>query len=170
MRGFTMLEILLALAIIGLLAGVLIGGSAALLNQKPVAVEDVFWSAVQQARKGALSHEREVLLRFFNDRERGKGFEVIDGVETKTFPLHARVATNDLVVDFLGTQKGGPTVLIAGVLLETTKLPHVRFYSDGTCESFRLQIAGATGSHVLSIDPWTCAPILTPPDPNAPRT
>jgi prepilin-type N-terminal cleavage/methylation domain-containing protein len=52
--GFTLLEILLALAVIGLLSAVLIGGSARLLATKPLTPDDVFWKAVAQARKDAL--------------------------------------------------------------------------------------------------------------------
>ena len=50
-RGFTLLEILLALAIIALLASVLIGGSAALLNDRTATPTEVFWKTVQACRK-----------------------------------------------------------------------------------------------------------------------
>lgn len=167
-RGFTMLEILVALAIIGLLASVLISGSAALLRDKPIAVRDVFWQAVQEARKTALEGDREVRLRFFEDRERGKGFEIIDGQAPKTFPLTAEIATNDLKIDFLTTQKGGNVILVAGVLIETQTVPYVTFFPDGTCTAFRVQIVRSGGTEQLAIDPWTCAEVLTPQDPNAP--
>jgi general secretion pathway protein H len=165
-RAFTLLEILLALAIIGLLAAALVGGSARLLNRQPATVEEVFWQAVQEARKDALRHEREVYLRFSADPEKGKAFQVIDGTEVQNFPLPPEIATRDLTVDFLSAQKSGNIAIIAGVTVETKPVKFVTFYSDGTCTAFRLQIARANGAHTLSIDPWTCAPILTT-DPNA---
>ena len=179
-RGFTLLEILLCIALIALLGGVLVGGSSHLLTEKPVTPHAVFWKAVQEARKAALKSEHEIRLKF--DRE-NKCFSLIDGlapsvlaedgftrVETplKTFPIAAE-ATRDLTVDFLGASaKGGSTILVGGVLLETRNLPHVSFYSDGTCSAFRAQFARAGASTILSIDPWTCAPVLTSADPNAP--
>jgi general secretion pathway protein H len=63
---------------------------------------------------------------------------------------------------------GGNTILVGGVLIESKTIPHVTFYSDGTCQAFRAQFTRGGASSILSIDPWTCAPVLPPPDPNAP--
>lgn len=164
-----MLEILLALAIIGLLAGILIGGAGQLLADRPRGVDEMFWKAVQAARKAALQHEREVQLRFVNDREKGAAFVLTDGGETKQFPVVVP-ADGDLAVDFLTTQKGGNVILVAGVMIETQLAKFVTFYPDGTCTSFRLQIVQRGATQMIAIDPWTCAAVLTPPDPNAPRT
>lgn len=168
-RAFTLLEILLSLAIIGLLAGILIGGAASLLSDKPLSLDDIFWSSVQEARKCALRHQREVQLRFVNDKEKGRAFVVQDGSELKEFPVVGLAAAGDPTVDFLSNQKGGPTMLIAGMLVETKTVPAVTFYPDGTCTAFRLQISRSGTSYILSIDPWTCAAVLTPNDPNAPK-
>jgi len=166
--AFTILEILLSIAILGLVAGVLIGGSAALLSTKPVSVDEVFWAAVQEARKDALNHEREVRLKYYNDRERGRGFEVIDGTEVQSFPVHPSAAPSDLAIDFVIPQKGGNVVLIAGVVVETSTVPHATFYPDGTCSPFRMQVARTGHAYTVAVDPWTCAPILNV-DPNAPK-
>jgi hypothetical protein len=53
------------------------------------------------------------------------------------------------------------------VLMESQAIPSVTFFSDGTCTPFRVQFVRGTGTSVLSIDPWTCAPVLKPNDPNA---
>jgi general secretion pathway protein H len=40
----------------------------------------------------------------------------------------------------------------------------VTFYNDGTCTPFRAQVRTYAGAHMLSVDPWTCAPVLTKTD------
>lgn len=178
-RGFTLLEVLLSIAIIALLAGVLVGGSAQLLSEQPVTVDDVFWKAVRETRKAALKAEHEMRLRY--DPEK-KHFLLIDGLapstlaedgftreETplKTFPVSSATSA-DLSIEFLGaSSKGGNVILVGGVMLESQPIKFVTFYSDGTCTPFRLQVARNGGAHVLAIDPWTCAPVLAASDPNA---
>lgn len=164
--GFTLLEILLVLALIGLLAGVLIGGSMALISPKNPSVDELFWKVVQEARKTALESSREVHLRF-DAKEKSFVIEP-DGGAARPFPLSV-TSGSDLTVDFLSTQKnGGSAMLLGGVVVETQPLPGgVTFYDDGTCTPFRAQIRGNGGAHVLEIDPWTGAAILPALDPNA---
>src|SRR2546430_1750169 len=76
-RAFTLLEILLCLAIIALLGSVLIGGAAHLLNEQPTSADDVFWKAVRDARKAALKAEHDMRLKF--DKEK-KQFVLVDGL------------------------------------------------------------------------------------------
>lgn len=177
--GFTLLEVLLSLAIIALIGSVLIGGAANLLNDQPVSVDDVFWKAVQQARKTALKAEHDIRLKF--DREK-KQFWIVDGLvpttlaadgftkeETplKVFPVSVPNGV-DMSVDLLPapSKGGGNAILIGGVLLESQPLAYVTFYSDGTCTPFRLQVMRSGAEHKLSIDPWTCAQVLTPAEQN----
>lgn len=156
-RGFTLLEILLALALIGLLASVLIGGSARLLADRPATVEDVFWRVVDASRRDALHHRVEVRLRY---DPAARAFVAAMAGGEQHFPVPE---TGELKIDFLsvGGQGSGP-LLIGGLLMETATLPSVTFYDDGTCSPFRLQIATGGPARVLEIDPWTCAPALTP--------
>ncbi len=160
---------LLTLAIIGLLAAVLIGGSAQLLNNKPTSITEVFWQAVQEARKDALRHERDVYLKYYDELEKGKGFAVVDGPETKTFPLPPGSVTPDLAVSLLMNQGGGNLLVLGGVVVEANPAKYVTFYSDGTCQAFKLQVMRAGAASSYAIDPWTCAPMLVAPDPNAPK-
>lgn len=180
-RGFTLLEVLLALALIALVATVLVGASARLMTEQPASAGDVFWLAVREARKAALKSEHEIRLRFDKDK---KQFVLVDGLAPtvlaadgftrveaarKTFPVPAAAAA-DLAVDLLvpAPPGGGQAILIGGVLVETTTISFVTFYPDGTCQPFRVQMRRNGAASVLSVDPWTCAPVLTPTDPNAP--
>lgn len=170
-RGFTLLEILLAILIIGLVGGALIGGSAQLLNERPVAAEDVFWSAVQEARKSALKSEHEMRLKFDREKKRFLLFDgnaptvlAADGLTVEEAPLKEfpiATFTPEMTVEFLVQAKGGNAILVGGVLLESQPIPYVTFYADGTCTAFRLQIFRTGGVQVLTVDPWTCAPVLS---------
>jgi general secretion pathway protein H len=178
--GFTLLEVLLTIALIALLVGVLVGGAAHLMVQQPVSASEIFWTAVREARKTALKSEHEIRLKY--DKE-NKRFLLIDGLAPSTlaadgftkdeqplkqFPIPP-AAAGDLTVDFLGpaTKGGGNTILVGGMLLDAQTVPFVTFYSDGTCTAFRAQFVRNGGTSVLTIDPWTCAPVLTVNDPNA---
>lgn len=152
--GFTLMEILLAIALMALLAGVLITGGANLLSDKAVTPEDVFWKAVQQSRTAALTAEHEVRLSFDS---KGMDFVLDDGTAPQTLPVPP---VRELTVDFLSASAGQSSVLIGGELVDTKTMPAVTFYPDGTCMPFRVQFRAGGAAHVLNIDPWTCAPVL----------
>lgn len=154
--GFTLLEVLLTLALIGLLAGVLVLGALKMTETKPLTAEEVFWKAVAEARRDALLSGQEVRLRFVANK---KSFALIATGPSgeKQYPFEGM---DDVKVDFLAGSKPGSAMLIRSQLVETQTVRSVTFYGDGTCTPFRLQIRTGGPARVLSIDPWTCAPIL----------
>lgn len=161
-----MLEVLLAMAIIAILMTVFIGGSAALLKSRAVTPSEVFWKTVQECRKRALKSAKDVRLTYDSKEKKFVVSEVLAGdAPPQQFPIPG--ASDELMITFLVTQKGGSAMLLGGVLIETQTIPAVNFYSDGTCTPFRLQIVKGIDTNILSIDPWTCAPVLTPTDANA---
>lgn len=153
-QGFTLLEILLALALIGLLSAVLITGGVNLLSDKPATPEAVFWKAVEQSRAAALTVEREVRLSYDAKQQ---AFVLDDGVTPKVLLVPP---VRELTVDFLSSAPGLSSVLIGGELVDTKTVPSVTFYPDGTCSAFRAQFRSGGSARVLSIDPWTCAQVL----------
>jgi general secretion pathway protein H len=153
-RGFTLVEILLALAIVALLATLVLPGINGVLrtmdNQAP---DQILWDTVIAARERALTTNHEVWLRF--DRE-NKTLAWNDGTETRSvaWPAAAKL-------QFLQAKEGGTTVLIGGRLVETQEIPAVRFFPDGTCDRFRAQIqVGSGAARIIAVDPWTCAPMI----------
>jgi hypothetical protein len=184
----------MVLAIIGLIGTLLVGSSMHLLASRTATPEDVFLQAVQEARKTALKSEKEVRLVFKKTAEGGQEFLIVDSASAvaSSDPLAAAGAATDasagvlqqlpipppargtkaedVDVTFVIAQKGGNTMLVGGVAVETTTVPYVKFYTDGTCSPFRAQFVRGGDSHVMSIDPWTCAAELPAVDPNAPPT
>lgn len=155
--GFTLLEVLLTLALIALLAGVLVVGVNSMLSDHPKSPEELFWSAVAETRKEALLNNQDVRLSF--DTETREFVARSQTGETR----HPFVERETCDLDFLApkTPGGFSAILIAGELVETQTLRQVTFYGDGTCSPFRVQLKTRTGVRVLELDPWTCAPVLS---------
>lgn len=154
--AFTLLEILLAVALLGLLSAALISVAADLTDNRPRTAQEVFWESVRSARKTALKAQTEVTLSFDAKEKR---FVVDNRGKPQMFPI---LAAGDLTVDLLQAQSGS-SVLIGGQLVDTRTLPRVSFYEDGTCMPFRVQFRTNGPAQIIAIDPWTCAPVLTEP-------
>lgn len=154
------MEILVALALLALLAGLFVGNVGTLTGSRKVSVEEVFWKAVTEARKYALLQGTDVRLSF---EKKEKAFKASTAEGSQSFPVPIE---GEIEIDFLGVAKGGrTTVLIGGVLVETQTLPFVTFYADGTCSDFRAQLRQDNGQpRYVRIDPWTCAPIVAQAD------
>ncbi len=158
-RGFTLIEILLVLALIGLVSSIFIGGSAALLDDKTASPEQQFWKACAEARREALMDQRSVLLTY---DPKQRALLVADGGRVTPFPVKG---PDDLMIDFHPpASESSSSILIGGTLVETQPLATVVFYDDGTCTPFRVQLRAKGSAHLLSIDPWTCAPVLAASD------
>lgn len=163
--AFTLLEVLLTLGLIGLLTSVLVVGAMSLTDTKTITPEDVFWKAVGETRKMALLSGKEVRMRFVA-KDKTYALVAFGPEGEKRFPFEKQ---ENLKVDFLSALKGGSAILINSQLVETQTVPHVTFFGDGTCSAFRLQIrSGASPARSISIDPWTCAPVLSASDPTNP--
>ncbi len=157
-RGFTLLEILMALALISLLAGVLVTGTTHLLDEGTKTPSETLLKAISDSRRLAVENDCEVTLSFNRDNRMFvlTSYKTGTGVVAATLPV---AAEGNFGLDFLVPRKGN-SVLIGGVLVETSTVPAVSFYADGTCTAFRVQITGPGDPEVIAIDPWTCAPVL----------
>jgi general secretion pathway protein H len=153
--GFTLVEIMLVLALVGLISAMLAAGVARVFNDDHPTPDDVFWQACRSAERLATLGEREVSLSFDAN---GRKFVWSDGQDTKEAALDP--AGGAVSVQFLQAQTGGNVILIAGQLVETQEVPRVTFYPDGTCTAFRVQFRAGSKTWQLAIDPWTCAPVI----------
>ena len=150
--GFTLVEILLVIALLGLGAMLTINGAADLLRTRAPRPDEIFWQSVTSARQLALERNQPVLFRYDKEKHTLGWGLTADSLHTVPFPGPQ--------LEFLPVNEQG-TILIGGQLTETGALGRVRFYGDGGCDAFRVQLTDSAGHRtVLAIDPWTCAPIL----------
>jgi len=184
--AFTLIEILLVLAIAAMMTLVFAVGYSKLADTKPATPDDVFWNAVTAARKQALLSGREVRLSYMPATSGDSGNAPAGLIMTwdNTPPGNAAtIATDadpvppgeqqfpfekmgDIVLEFLSTQKGTQSILVGGEVVETQTIPYMTFYADGTCTPVRIQIRRNAGTaYTLAIDPWTCAQMLTAASP-----
>jgi general secretion pathway protein H len=162
--AFTLLEILLALALIAMMAGVLVVGAIHLTDPKPITPEDIFWKALTETRKQALLSNQEVTLRVAKGtKDKGIAFIANGPAGEARYPVEVK---EKITIDFLSTQAASSAILINSQLVETQTIPFVTFYGDGTCSPFRVQFHSTGPARSIAIDPWTCAQVLKPADPN----
>jgi type II secretory pathway pseudopilin PulG len=145
--GFSLVEIVTVLAIAGLIVGILMTGSTAMM--RAISSDDVEQAAL--AGIAAARHEAvlkgQTLTLTYDEKTRGLSWEA--GQTT--------LAGEDGIQLLPPVSTG--SVLLGGRLVETP-LTRVRFYADGTCDPFRLAVnrkgAGNAPSRAVTIDPWTC--------------
>ena len=155
--AFTLIEILLAIALLGLLSAAMVSVAGHLADGRPKSPQEVFWEATRVARRTALKTETQVRLSY---DAKAKAF-VLDAKEgARNFPVPE---IRDLTIDFLQAQSTGGSLLIGGQLVDTQTIPAVSFFPDGTCTPFRVQFRTNGPAHIVAIDPWTCAPVLGEP-------
>ena len=150
-HGFTLIEIVLVLALISLVVTLFIASASDLFRSQEMTMDDVFWQAVQSARLQAVEGDVTVELRY-DDRKKQLRWGAGEAGGTLPWPGKS--------LEFLPVEKRD-SVLIGGQLTETGRMKTVKFYADGSAENFRGQLTGNDGriSH-LEMDPWTCAPIV----------
>ncbi len=150
-RAFTLLEVVLAIAVLGLVTVLFITGGHDLFRARERTIADVFWSAVQAARLQAVQEDAVVSLRYVREDRRvvwssASGTHALDwpGKDLEFLPVEQR-----------------DTILLGGQLAGTGRLAHVQFYVDGGVDRFRAQLTDEAGQITrLDLDPWTCAPVL----------
>jgi type II secretory pathway pseudopilin PulG len=141
--GFTLLEIIVVLALGVLIIGLLLGGSASFLRTMGKDdAENIALNAIAGARHSAVLTGK--LLELHYD-DQARTFDWGEGTAAFTGEGNARL---------LPAVKTS-AMLVGGQAVEAP-LARVRFYPDGTCDPFRLEIIRDKTSQILVMDPWTC--------------
>jgi prepilin-type N-terminal cleavage/methylation domain-containing protein len=150
-RAFSLIEVLLVLALFGLVGALFITGGSEMFRARERTMTDVFWEAVQAARLQAVQEDTTVVLRFDEKAKR-----ILWGATDESHGLDWPGRN----LEFLPTESRD-TILLGGQLVDTGGLATVRFFADGTTDRFRVQLTGADGKvSRLELDPWTAAPVL----------
>lgn len=159
--GFTLFELLLTIALIGLLSTMFVWNINSMLKQGEIeTLENEFWDAVEIAKRDSVFNRRPYLLRFNED---DLAFEIVSGEEIQTFIVDTSAfgGDTDIEVEFQEELPENGSVLIGGRLVTTREIEEVRFFPDGTCTPFGVSLKIADFQSQISIDPWTGAE-LTP--------
>ncbi len=169
-QAFTLLEVLMVLALIGLLSGVMISGVDRMLNPGPDSPAQVFWKMTAASRRYALQNECEVRMTVDDSTDEMQAhasdgtdlppIKLPEGSKLSFLPGTTLVSTNTSLVSASTTTNNAMNA--------DGTMAYITFYGDGTCTPFQAQIAGganATGPvPPIEVDPWTCGPMLKPTD------
>lgn len=149
MAGFSLIEILLVLGLMGLLCGLFISAGSGLFGDATRRGAGVFWDVIRHARHQAIMTDSTVILQVSEDATQ----LVLQSPEGK----QVVGMTAGMTITLLRPEERA-TILLGGELVETKSLALVRFYPDGTCDAFRAQMTfPAKSRQVVTVDPWTCA-------------
>lgn len=147
--GFTLLEILLVLALLALLGSVMVGGAVSLL-------------------KANEAQDPETALLKTLQTVRGEAVASGSIIELKPLPEDAGYTWGVSGAELLPASPGVRIRLVAPVFvrgsliggqLEENPVARVRFYPDGSCDPVRVQIRRGDTRRTYEIDPWTAAPL-----------
>jgi prepilin-type N-terminal cleavage/methylation domain-containing protein len=151
-RGFTLVEILLVLALLGLVAGAAMLAAGSVLPDAAEDSEKAVWEMITAARSQAVLTGETARL-YPGDEGRSLIVPTEKGLLVRTLPAGVTVEIHP-----------PDTADRAGPAGKSAPPMEVGFYRDGTCDGFRLLLR--TGRSpvpiVLAVDPWTCAQALPP--------
>lgn len=150
-RGFTLVEVLMVMALMALITGVLMVASTNLMS--PSArndPEEALLAALQKVRREAVERNTTFEIQVSENGTVLTWGE--DSSQTVTLPLSETIQAKLLAPESLGA------VLIGGQA-EEKLLEHFKVYPDGTCDLIRLDVRRDGARRVFAIDPMTCAPL-----------
>lgn len=155
-RGFTLVEVLLVLALMALVAALLVPVAGSMLQDPGADNPDELIAAVlQDVRRTAVLSGQPVSLRYD-----GRSRRFIWGGAGADAPSGQRETAGLRQVDILPVESGG-SMLIRGQLIETDRRAAMDFFPDGTCTPARLRLTPEAGTaRIVLVDRWTCAPGL----------
>lgn len=158
--GFTLLEILLVIALIGSMASLFLLSLDSIARTTPGdALEGAFWGAVREARESAVRTRRTQAVSFEKDSLEfvieGSGVTSRSAVSRDGLPEREK-----LEVVFLQELPTNSFTLVRGRLVREREIEAMHFMADGTCQPVTVEFRFPGGTRRLTLDPWTCAELL----------
>ena len=147
--GFTLIEILLVLALLALFSALFIPGVNSILRQiNERGPEQALAETILAARGAALESAKTVTITYDAERRVLRA----DNPAVADLALEAGTALTLL------PPTGGAVILLGGQAVETDELRRIRFFADGTCDPFRVRLQeNKEAARIWVADPWTCA-------------
>lgn len=156
--GFTLLEVVVAMAIIGMVAGlVVVNFSSAFEGFKSRPPEDVFRTAVRQARYEAALRRQKTFLSF--DAEKNTFFVIAaDGTPCGEYPLGRDTSQGRFEVIFTPYRPDQEMEGQENEDLSEYPIARLIFDPSGCAIPVKVQIKGPSESAEMTIDPFSWGP------------
>ncbi|MBL4574709.1 MAG: prepilin-type N-terminal cleavage/methylation domain-containing protein [Opitutaceae bacterium] len=159
--AFSLVEMLLVIALLALFGSLFVLNLDSLIAQGEAdSLESEFWRATREARTLALYERKPQTLLFDEDAIAfivfGANGKKILSVNTKSWAKESRAE-----VTFTQRLTDDSFTLVSGKLIQTKEIPFVRFFPDGTCMPFLIEINVGESTRTIEVDPWTGAELLS---------
>jgi len=159
-RGFTLLEVLLVLALIGSVTSLFVIGIDSIARTTPAdSLEGAFWSALRDAREAAM-RTRHVQEITFNADDMQFLVEGSGIVTTESVNLDSPSDTDKFEAVFKQVLPTNTFTLVRGRLVTEREIKSMLVFPDGTCQPVTVEFRFPGGTRRLPIDPWTCAELV----------
>lgn len=159
-RGFTLLEILMAIALIGVATTLFVVSMQSLGRTAPEDdLEAAFWRTMAEARTQALTSRRPVEVHF-DPEARAFVLHGVNGDQSIAAPTGKTADGDKLEIVFAEELASNNFTLVRGELVTTRPVAGIKVFPDGTCQAFTVEFKLGDKKRSLKIDPWTGAPML----------
>ena len=158
--GFTLIEMLLVIAMIAMFTSIFVLRIDTLLKQTEAEIlEDAFWKAVENAKQNSLFLQKPYILSYDDE---ALAFVISSGEERETFSINTNEMDGDpeIEVAFQEELPQNGAYLVRGQLITSREIERVRFFPDGTCTPFMIDLTVSGYTNNLKIDPWTGAELV----------
>lgn len=161
-HGFTLIELMLTMALIALLSSLFIWNIQSLLKQGELeALQNELWGAVEKAKQSAVFNRVPHRVRFDQESQAfmvsAYGEEVPFKVDTSGLGENIEIeVTFKLMLPRDGYR------LIRGELVTHKEIETITFFPDGTCTPFSVDLKIAEYESSYQIDPWTGSQMTKP--------
>ncbi|HAT60746.1 MAG TPA: hypothetical protein DCS60_08260 [Opitutae bacterium] len=161
-RAFTLIELMLTMALIALLSSLFIWNINALLKQGELeALQNELWGVVEKAKQAAVFSRQPHKVRF---DEKLKSFMVSSGEEEIAYQVDTSGFGEEVEIEVFFKMilpKDGYR-LVRGELVTYREIESVTFFPDGTCTPFSVDLKIGEYKSGYQIDPWTGSQLTAP--------
>ncbi len=158
--GFTLIELLLVIAMIAMFTSIFVLRIDTLLKQTEAELlEDAFWKAVEQAKQNSVFLQKPYILSYDDE---ALAFVITSGAERQVFSIDTNEMEGEPEIDvaFQEEMPQNGSYLVRGQLITSREIERVKFFPDGTCTPFMIDLTVSGYTNNLKIDPWTGAELV----------